>query len=239
MLTVAIVEDHPVFREALRQLLSRSNSKLRITEVESFDQVQAHLKENPHTDLMLLDLEIPGAQGFSALAHVHYHYPHVRIAVVSGHDDPEIIERSLHLGAEAFVPKALPLPKLIEALEAFLSGNTWQPSYPKDRFGKPQSSNKQEDMLAERVAQLTPQQRRVVMGMAQGRLNKQIAYELGITEGTVKNHVTSILRQLSLRRRTEVVAEISKLMQLQQTRSESPLHAESLKFDENYNAVAR
>lgn len=235
MLTAAIVEDHPVFREALRQLLSRANNKIRITEVEDFDQAQAHLKDNPHTDLMLLDLEIPGAQGFSALAHVHYYYPHVRLAVVSGHDDPEIIDRALHLGAEAFIPKALPLNELVEALEIFLDGRRWRPALTPANTGSDQ--RREPGSLAERVAKLTPQQRRVVMGMAQGRLNKQIAYELGITEGTVKNHVTSILRQLSLRRRTEVVAEISKMMQLQQTRRDDALLNQAASLDESFSAA--
>lgn len=239
MLTATIVEDHPIFREALRQLLTRNKTDIRIWEVATFDEVVSRLEENPHVDVMLLDLEIPGAQGFSALAHVHYNYPDVRIAVVSGHDDPSVIRRSIQLGAEAFIPKTLPLSSILEALTSFLEGRTWTPEASTADADPESSAPGSLEYLAERVGQLTPQQRRVVMGMARGRLNKQIAYDLGITEGTVKNHVTSILRQLSLRRRTEVVAEVGRLMQMRQERERDTWVTQSREADAAWRSAER
>ena len=225
MLSVAIAEDHPIFQEALKQLLENSRHRVNITKVSSFDELVAHLDAHPQTHALLLDLEIPGAQGFSALIHVHYHFPDVRVAIVSGHDEPSIIRRGIQLGAESFVPKSMPLETIILALDSFLDGDSWLPPELGDDAANKTASHP--DPMAERVSKLTPQQRRIALGVARGQLNKQIAYELGVTEGTVKNHVTTILRHLQCRRRTEIVAVINNLMHLQGSASSTELLEQS------------
>ncbi len=207
MFSIAIVEDHPVFKEALKQLLSRVTERISVTESSSFDELKRHLEANPRTDLILLDLSIPGAEGMSALAFVRYHYPETRVAVISGHEDAGTVRKAIDLGAHSYIPKSLALEPLLAALQTVVEGGSYRPKF--DPSNVPPDA---QERLAQKVTALTPQKRRILYGLAEGKLNKQIGYDLGLSEGTVKNHVTAILRHLGMRRRTEVVAAMQQLL---------------------------
>lgn len=204
-LRVLVADDHPMFRQALLQLLSRV-TPIQATEADSFESLKACLALGPGFDLALLDLDMPGTDGFAGLCHLLAQAARVPVVVISGHESPETILRVRTLGARAFIPKSLPLDSLLAALRNVLSGNAWFPTSDNAGIGR-----RGGDTARSLVGGLTPQQARVLALVAQGLLNKQIAQTLGMKEATVKWHVTAILRRLGLRRRTEAVLLMQKL----------------------------
>lgn len=205
--TVLIADDHPLFRTALREALKPVLPGARVLEADSFPALESVLKANGAPDLVLLDLNMPGVRGFSSLLFMRSEYPHVPVLVVSGYDEPALIQRVLHFGAVGFIPKTSSLETMGEAVRAALAGKTWVPVAlpPEEKTGDGEIANK--------VATLSPQQLRVLLMLADGRLNKQIAHELSITEATVKAHMTVILRKLGLARRTQAAVLAQRLMQ--------------------------
>ncbi len=198
---VIIVDDHPLFRAALKQALSGAFKGIELDEAGTLDAVTARLDRDSDVDLVLLDLKMPGVQGLSGLMFLRAQYPAVPIAIVSASDEPHIIRRALDLGASGFIPKSLAVEEMRRAVAAILEGGVWAPEgvdavSPADREG---------DALAQRVASLTPQQMRVLMMLKEGLLNKQIAFQLGVSEATVKAHVSAILQKLDVGSRTQAV----------------------------------
>jgi DNA-binding NarL/FixJ family response regulator len=198
---VIIVDDHPLFRAALKQALSGAFKGIELDEAGTLDAVTARLDRDSDVDLVLLDLKMPGVQGLSGLMFLRAQYPAVPIAIVSASDEPHIIRRALDLGASGFIPKSLAVEEMRRAVAAILEGGVWAPegvdaASPADREG---------DALAQRVASLTPQQMRVLMMLKEGLLNKQIAFQLGVSEATVKAHVSAILQKLDVGSRTQAV----------------------------------
>jgi DNA-binding NarL/FixJ family response regulator len=205
--TVLIADDHPLFRTALREALKPVLPDARVLEADSFPALEAVLKAHGAPHLVLLDLNMPGVRGFSSLLYMRSEYPAVPVVVVSGYDEPALIQRVLHFGAVGFIPKTSSLETMGEAVRAALSGKIWVPAPlpPEDKSADAEIANK--------VASLSPQQLRVLLMLADGRLNKQIAHELSITEATVKAHMTVILRKLGLARRTQAAVLAQRLMQ--------------------------
>ena len=198
---VIIVDDHPLFRAALKQALSGAFKGIELDEAGTLDAVTARLDRDSDVDLVLLDLKMPGVQGLSGLMFLRAQYPAVPIAIVSASDEPHIIRRALDLGASGFVPKSIAVEEMRRAVAAILEGGVWAPegldaAAPGDREG---------DALAQRVATLTPQQMRVLMMLKEGLLNKLIAFQLGVSEATVKAHVSAILQKLDVGSRTQAV----------------------------------
>jgi DNA-binding NarL/FixJ family response regulator len=198
---VIIVDDHPLFRAALKQALSGAFKGIELDEAGTLDAVTVRLDRDSDVDLVLLDLKMPGVQGLSGLLFLRAQYPAVPIAIVSASDEPHIIRRALDLGASGFIPKSLVVEEMRRAVAAILEGGVWAPEgveavSPADREG---------DALAQRVASLTPQQMRVLMMLKEGLLNKQIAFQLGVSEATVKAHVSAILQKLDVGSRTQAV----------------------------------
>lgn len=198
---VIIVDDHPLFRAALKQALSGAFKGIELDEAGTLDAVTVRLDRDSDVDLVLLDLKMPGVQGLSGLMFLRAQYPAVPIAIVSASDEPHIIRRALDLGASGFIPKSLAVEEMRRAVAAILEGGVWAPEgvdavSPADREG---------DALAQRVASLTPQQMRVLMMLKEGLLNKQIAFQLGVSEATVKAHVSAILQKLDVGSRTQAV----------------------------------
>lgn len=198
---VIIVDDHPLFRAALKQALRGAFKGIELDEAGTLDAVTARLDRDSDVDLVLLDLKMPGVQGLSGLMFLRAQYPAVPIAIVSASDEPHIIRRALDLGASGFIPKSLAVEEMRRAVAAILEGGVWAPEgvdavSPADREG---------DALAQRVASLTPQQMRVLMMLKEGLLNKQIAFQLGVSEATVKAHVSAILQKLDVGSRTQAV----------------------------------
>ena len=198
-LTFILADDHPLFRNALRQTLEPHFPEARIVEAGTLDQVAAAIEATADPDLVLFDLNMPGARGFSGLMYLRAEYPAVPVCVISASEDSETIRRSLALGAIGFVPKSSPPAAIREAIEAILNGGAWTP--PGLELGRAQEL----DELADRLKSLTPQQLRVLMMMGEGLLNKQIAYELGVSEATVKAHVSAVLQKLGVENRTKAV----------------------------------
>lgn len=205
---IVIADDHPLFRGALRQALSGVNKDVSFAEAGSLEEVVAALEtEGNQTDLVLLDLKMPGVQGFSGLMYLRAQFPGVPIVIVSANEDAPVIRRSLDFGASGYIPKSASAIDMRKAVEAVLNGDIWVP--PELDLADDEDSEAQQ--IALRMATLTPQQVRVLMMLGEGLLNKQIAYELTVSEATVKAHVSAILQKLDVESRTQAVIAVSKV----------------------------
>jgi DNA-binding NarL/FixJ family response regulator len=204
MPTILVADDHPLFREALRNAVSRALPAAAIREADSVDGLYALIEREPDADLLLLDLNMPGAHGFSALVHLRAHFPQLPVMVVSAREEPLVMRRALDHGAVGFLPKSATLGK---AIDAVLAGDRWAPA----SALKAPAAGAEEHDAAQRVRDLTQQQFRVLQMLGDGLLNKQIAYELGVSEATIKAHMTAILRKLGASNRTQAVLIAGKL----------------------------
>ncbi|MBP5992817.1 MAG: response regulator transcription factor [Acinetobacter sp.] len=209
-MNILIVDDHPLFRHALIQAVRYSLPQAQIHETAAVNEFYERLEKGPEPDLVLLDLNLPGASGFSALVHVRAQYPSLPIIVVSAHEEVSIIQRSIAHGAMGYIPKSAHPSHIGEAIRQVLEGDIWlPPNLPANLNFDPRAAD--ETALAERIQSLTPQQFRVLMMVAEGLLNKQIAYELDVSEATIKAHVTAIFRKLGVQNRTQAVLAINAL----------------------------
>jgi DNA-binding NarL/FixJ family response regulator len=196
-----IADDHPLFRGALREAVSGVLGRAEIGEAATFEEVTDLLEQGGEVDLILLDLRMPGVRGFSGLMYLRAQYPSVPVVVVSANDDPAVIRRCMEFGASGFFPKTLGADALRAALARVLAGEVWTPP---DIDLAPDADAESAAMIA-RLSSLTPQQVRVLMMLSGGLLNKQIAYQLGVSEATVKAHVSAILQKLNVDSRTQAV----------------------------------
>jgi DNA-binding NarL/FixJ family response regulator len=204
---IIVADDHPLFRGALRQAVSSLLPGSQVIEANGLDELTALLGKGQDTDLILLDLTMPGVQGFSGLIYLRAQHPDVPIVIVSAYEEPVVIRRAMEFGASGFIPKSLGSDRIGEAIEAVLAGGTWTP--PDVELGV--SEDKETADMMRRLATLTPQQVRVLMMLSEGLLNKQIAYELSVSEATVKAHVSAILQKLGVDSRTQAVIAASKI----------------------------
>jgi DNA-binding NarL/FixJ family response regulator len=204
---VVIADDHPLFRGALREAVSGLMGRLEIAEAGTFDEVTGLLERGAEVDLVLLDLTMPGMRGFSGLMCLRAQYPSVPVVVVSANEDPFVIRRCMDFGASGFIPKTLAIEPMRAAVARVLKGGVWTPP-DVDLDG---GSDAQTAELIARLATLTPQQVRVLMMLSEGLLNKQIAYNLGVSEATVKAHVSAILQKLGVESRTQAVIAAAKI----------------------------
>ncbi len=202
-----IADDHPLFRGALREAVSGLFAKADITEVGTFDDVTAFLERDSEFDLILLDLTMPGARGFSGLMYLRGQYPALPVVVVSANDDPAVIRRCMEFGASGFIPKTLGVDAMRNVIARILDGGVWTPPDVDLKSGSDAATTE----LMSRMATLTPQQVRVLMMLSEGLLNKQIAFQLDVSEATVKAHVSAILQKLGVESRTQAVIAASKI----------------------------
>ena len=207
MPTILIADDHPLFREALRHAVARVLPDAVLHEAEDADALYALVEAEPYADLLLLDLNMPGTQGFGALVHLRAQHPELPVVMVSAREEPEVIARAIAHGAAGFVPKSSDAATIGRALARVLEGERWIPAGA-DAGGGVEPGERD---VAQRVAGLTPQQFRVLQMLATGLLNKQIAAELDISEATVKAHMTAILRKLGASNRTQAVLVAGRL----------------------------
>lgn len=208
-----IVDDHPLFREALSSAIGLAFPHARLREADSIRGACEVLAGTGSIDLTLLDLSMQGVAGFDGLVSIRTRFPRVPILVVSGIEDPRIMQEALHHGAAGFVPKAVDKATLTRAIQEVLSGGLFMPEVlTRARATSPAGAGRAgKAPLAERVARLTPQQVRVLLMIRQGKLNKQIAHELQVGDSTVKAHVSEILRKLEVISRTQIVIETAYL----------------------------
>lgn len=198
--TFIVADDHPLFRKALRQTVEGAFDAAVIVEAGNLDEVTDALSTHVDADLVLFDLNMPGARGFSGLIYLRAQYPEIPVCIVSATEDAATIRNAMALGASGYVPKSGSTEQIREAISAILAGDTWLPETVDLRAAP------DEDLeLTSRLRSLTPQQVRVLMMLSEGLLNKQIAYELGVSEATVKAHVSAILQKLQVENRTKAV----------------------------------
>ncbi len=210
---ILIADDHPLFRNALRHALVLGlGSDTKLVEVDTISNLEKSLTDKADWDLVLLDLNMPGAYGFSGLVLLRGQYPKIPVVIISAQEEPSIVNRSREFGAVGFIPKSSPLETIQKAIEQVLEGDSWWP-FPE---------NTEDDMSEEvketsaKLASLTPQQFRVLTMVCDGLLNKQIAYDLDVSEATVKAHITAIFRKLGVRTRTQAALLLQHMESLAQ-----------------------
>jgi len=191
----------------LREAVAGSIARAEIAEAGSFEDVAKLLELDGNVDLVLLDLAMPGVRGFSGLIYLRAQHPSVPIVIVSANDDPNVIRRCIGLGASGFVPKTLAVEVMRLAIRCVLEGGVWTPP----DVDMVAAADAETDGLLTRLTSLTPQQVRVLMMLSDGLLNKQIAYELSVSEATVKAHVSAILQKLGVESRTQAVIAAAKV----------------------------
>lgn len=192
---IVIADDHPLFRAALVSAVRRAAPDAVVEEQASLAGARQVLAD-AGADLLLLDLKLPDAEGFGGLAAVRSEHPAVPVVVVSGSEDAATVRRVMAMGAGGFIPKSATLETMVAAISAVREGDSWAPDVPPDE---------EAEDLDRRIASLTPSQMKILMGLRQGRLNKQIAYDLGVTEATIKAHLTTVFRKLGVQNRTQAV----------------------------------
>ncbi|NRA55237.1 MAG: response regulator transcription factor [Gammaproteobacteria bacterium] len=200
---IIIADDHPLFRQALTVMLESHFEDTAVLEADSIADLELLLPQD--VDLLLLDLDIPGGDGFNNLINIRSQYPELGVVIISGFEGPETIKRAMYHGAAGFIPKSTPVSEMIVAIEQVIAGNLWLP----DGEFDPQDPNAFE--IDDKIASLTPQQHKILLMFADGLLNKQIAAELGVSESTVKSHTSTIFLKLGVRNRTQAVIVLNEL----------------------------
>jgi DNA-binding NarL/FixJ family response regulator len=216
--TILIADDHPLFRGALREAVASAIAHVVIREAGAFEELTASLEHDADVDLILLDLTMPGINGFSGLIYLRAQYPAIPVVIVSASDDTGTIRRSLDFGASGFIPKRFGVETLRDAIAKVMAGDIWIPA------DVDLSAATDPDLmrLRDRLVTLTPQQVRVLMMLSEGLLNKQIAYELNVSEATIKAHVSAILQKLGVESRTQAVIAAAKISGSQLVPSQGP-----------------
>ncbi|MCC2615552.1 response regulator transcription factor [Aestuariibacter halophilus] len=202
-----IADDHPLFREALIGALTPHFEPASFVESDSLATTLAAL-DNDSIDVILLDLNMPGCENYYGVIRVHQEHPAIPIIVVSASESNEVISYVMGLGACGFVPKSTPTATIAEAVRLVMSGEQWLPP---ERADDIQDVGAEQRSIAEKVAQLTPKQFKVLKLLQAGLLNKQIAGELFVTEATVKAHISAIFKKLDVNTRTQAVLLVEKL----------------------------
>ena len=207
MNTLIIADDHPLYRDALKGALNMSFTDLTILETGDVNSTVSMLQEN-EVDLLLLDLHMPGSNDLFGFLHIQKQFVDLPIAVISGTEDASLISKIIGLGAIGFIPKTASASSIGEAISSMLEGDVWLPESVRVKI---KDVDENFSKVAESVASLTPSQYKVLCFMRDGLLNKQIGYNLGIAEATVKAHVTVIFKKLGINNRTQAVLIASEL----------------------------
>ena len=208
MSTIIVADDHPLFREALIHAIRNCVDEAQIVEADSLDTLQSVVESHPDADLLFLDLNMPGVSGFSALAYIRSNHESLPTVIVSAMEDTAVIRRAIQHGASGFIPKSSPIATLERGIRAVLDGEVWVPAGVDLRDG---GLHSEEARIAAALSSLTPHQFRVMMMLGEGLLNKQIAFQLGVSEATIKAHVTAILRKMGVNNRTKAVLAVERL----------------------------
>ncbi len=206
-----VADDHPLFREALRQVIKGFFNDVEIVDVSTLDDAIEIAKTDFDLDLILLDLRMPGSEGFSGLVNIRNAAPTVPVVIVSASEDPESIRKSLTCGAFGFIPKSSSTATVAEAISTVLSGGTYVPLELERHEMVEGPRPTQDHEFTEKFALMTPAELGVLQRLTEGKANKIIAHALDIKESTVKAHISSILRKLGVHSRTQAVLAAQKL----------------------------
>ncbi len=204
---IIIADDHPLIRGALRQAVEGAVEGCEVAECGDLDALSRELDGNADADLVLLDLAMPGVRGFSGLLYLRAQHPGVPVMVVSANEDRGVMRRCIDFGACGFIPKTTGIDAMRAAIRSVLEGQTWTPA----DVDLSAPADKDTADLVRRLSSLTPQQVRVLMMLSEGLLNKQIAWELSVSEATIKAHVSAILQKLGVESRTQAVIAAAKI----------------------------
>lgn len=196
-----VADDHPLFRSALKQALIQVLGDT-ILEAADLSETCDLLNQHPDIELVFLDLNMPGNEGLTGLSLLQHQFPDVLVVIVSAEENPQAISKALALGSSGYIPKSTPLAQIEQAVTHVLDGQQWIPEHCQQAIQGAEEHTSDSDFNA-RLAQLTPHQFTVLKLMADGMLNKQIAYELGVKETTIKQHGSAILKKLGVINRTQ------------------------------------
>lgn len=205
MRTLLIADDHPLFRDAISRLVGSFWPQAEMHQAADADEVFQLAEQHPNADLLLLDLTMPGARGFSVLVHLRSQHPALPVVMVSARDDADTRRRAIEHGASGFLSKSADPAAIRRMLDAVLAGES------PERLDAQTPMNSGERDVAARIALLTPAQFRVLSRVSAGLLNKQIAWELGVSEATVKAHMGAVLDKLGATNRTQAVLLLGQL----------------------------
>lgn len=203
---IVIADDHPLVRSAIRQAITDEIADASFGEAASLEETEALLARGGDPDLLLLDIHMPGMRGLTGLCVLRAEFPSIPIAMISASNDPRLMRQAMDYGAAGFIPKSASVDEIRTAVHALLAGDCWLP-----KMDDIPETEDEDATLAARLSRLTPQQLRVLSMVSEGKLNKQIAYELEISEATVKSHVSAILQKLGVNSRTQAVILANRL----------------------------
>lgn len=194
---IIVADDHPLFRNAITHLLQRSLPGVAVTQVESIEGLSREITDKPLPSLVLLDLKLSDSQGMDGLLFLKKQYPSLPVLIISAYDDEAVVGRAMQYGASGFVPKSLEMDRMAEVIRAVLDGDMWFPEISGSirGAGDPKSH----------LDALTPAQLKVLALLRDGRPSKEMASLMGVTEATIKAHLTEIFRKLKVRNRTQAV----------------------------------
>ena len=198
---VLIIDDHPLVRDGLRSVIAVTFDGCEIFEASSLEEALATLEKQSNFDLVLLDLNIPDVKRLDGLKLLRQRYPILPVAMVSGAFDWAVVQEALAAGAAGFVPKSMKRSGIVDALHRIVSGEIYLPEI----VGEARGVSDEAGDILRRIDSLTPHQRLVLGHLVNGRLNKQIAHDLGVSMTTVKAHVSAILQKLGVFSRTQAV----------------------------------
>lgn len=204
---VLIVDDHPLVRDGLRSVVAVTFDGCEILEAASMEEALATLEKQSNFDLILLDLNIPDVRRLDGLRLLRSRYPILPVVMVSGAFDRAIIQEALGAGAAGFIPKSMKRSLIVDALHRIVSGEIYLPA----AIGEPAEIASEEADILQRIESLTPQQKTVLIQLVNGRLNKQIAFDLGVSMTTVKAHVSAILQKMGVFSRTQAVIKANRV----------------------------
>lgn len=203
---IVIADDHPLLRSAIRQVISDGIPDVELFEASTLDETETLLCTDNQVDLLLLDIHMPGMHGLTGLCFLRAEFPSVPIAIISASTDPRLIRQAIAHGAAGYILKSSPVSEIREAINLLLLGEYWVPALENNKECELEDNDR-----AVRLSSLTPQQFRVLRMVSEGQLNKQIAYQLSISEATVKSHVSAILQKLEVNSRTQAVIVATRL----------------------------
>lgn len=214
---ILVVDDHPLILEALRSTLTELDRKVALFDARTVADARLLVAAHEDAELLLLDLGLPGADGFSLLVELREQYPSIPVVVLSASDRPADVMRALDLGAMGYIPKTSSAQVMLSALRLVLSGGVYLPAVAMSAIGQPRPSPHSRHHRSDSTGQtprelgLTDRQSQVLALILQGKPNKVICRELDLAEGTVKIHVAAVLRALNVSTRTQAVVEASRL----------------------------
>jgi len=203
-----VADDHPLFRNAILEVIKRHYPDSIVSESMDLDSTITELEKNSETDLLLLDLHMPGSQDLFGLIMVREKFPSIPVAIISADENTNTINRAMGHGASGYIPKSCSPQTIHQAIHTMLDGGRWVED---DIRNNLTPIDEEEKDLAAKIATLTPQQYRVLCYLREGWLNKQIGFEMGITEATIKAHITAIFRKLNISNHTQAVIMLSKM----------------------------